>query len=814
MITIRFRFRFTASAILLALCMLIPSFHAPASGSSEFTVKRIGHIVSHTDNTFTITAPEEGVLSVTISDEYHVYRVFSQEIPAGESKIVWDGCSYNHEKLNTKTYAFDFLLSGKSGREYSLSVRYPLVNNAQYLQFALPSSNTVYLLSPEEWFLEAKAVLDGKLIIEFLGEKTETSFFSARKTIHKGRVEHYTFSQIFGKTQPEAGIYTVRVYEISKPDNACSFPLQILPGSAPVDEIAVSGNIMPTDDADDAALWQAMMEPAVVVDIDYLEHQNIYADQNEKSSVLGTLHGQTQCLSILEKNESWAKVGAWNHEDASYTEGWVPLDKLKVVYPSEEYGLLLDKKKQTLTVFHLGERVDTLLVSTGRMAENKYFRETSAGCFVTGLHRVDFSMEGSRYDFVIQYDGGNLLHQIPYSSDGNKDFSRGRPYLGSKASHACIRIQDEPSENAGINAYWIWTHIPYHTKLIILDDREDREKEMAVLSGNAPYSDNTGTICSGSLSSIVSGESSAVITFGGDVVPGDREGAQNAKNSFMKKIDQFGAAYVFTELADLFSEDDLTCLNLACVLKENGRNADPRKKTTFRGLPGYAGIFSGSSVELLNLVDDHMSDYKLAGYESTVSALADVNCLLEKDRTLSLEIKGCLFGFAACTEKEYIADYHIIERDIQKLKNEGCRYIIYQCSWGDEKGTRHSNLQNAMARACERAGADLVIGHHPGSPQGIDYINDMPVIYSLGKLVSGGSSAAKSYDALLVRAVFTVSDRKSAPDLYLIPVLCTSSAAEKMNDYKPVLAVDQDSIRILNTVQSDTPYRIPSSLIQ
>ena len=45
-----------------------------------------------------------------------------------------------------------------------------------------------------------------------------------------------------------------------------------------------------------------MMEPAVVVDIDYLKHQNVYQEMNLKSTVLGTLHGQTQCLSVFEKN--------------------------------------------------------------------------------------------------------------------------------------------------------------------------------------------------------------------------------------------------------------------------------------------------------------------------------------------------------------------------------------------------------------------------------------------------------------------------------------------------------------------------------
>lgn len=811
MITIRYRYLSAAAAILLFICMLSVFSASGASGDSSFTVQKVGNMVSHTDNILSVSAPEEGDLFVTVYDEYHVYRIFSQHIPEGESRVVWDGCSYNLEKLNTKTYSFSCELTGLSGKTYSCSFRSPVVNNAQYLQFALPSAAEVYLLSPDDWFLEAKTILDGKITVAFQAEGVDNPVISVQKTMHKGRVEHFTFSQLVGKTLPEPGEYTVIVYEVSRPDNQYAFPLQVISDAAPEEGIPITGNIMPADGADDETLWQIMTEPAVVVDIDYLDHQNVYQEKDIKSRVLGTLHGQTQCLSVFEINEEWARIGAWNHEDASYVEGWVPVSVLKLIHPSGEYGLLLDKKAQTLTVFYHGNRIETLLVSTGRMAESKYIRETSAGCFVTGLHRVDFSMEGSRYDFVIQYDGGNLLHQIPYSSAGVKDYSRGKPYLGSKASHACIRIQDEPGKNAGINAYWIWTHIPYHTKLIILDDKEEREKEIAVLSGNTPYFNHSGTIESDPRFEAVSDDNKVLITFGGDVIPGDREGSQNTRNSFKNTIEKFGIEYPFSSLAGLFRQDDLTCVNLECVLKENARNADQRKKATFRGLPEYAAMFSSASVELVNLVNDHTDDYKDDGYESTLSALDGIAAVIGKDRLRIIEIKGCLFGFGACTEKEYISDYHIIENDIRILKEAGCAYIIYQCHWGEDKGTHHTNLQNAMARACERAGADLVIGHHPNSPQGIDYINEMPVVYSLGKLVYGGSSGTKTYDALIARAVFSVNGDKETPVLQLVPVLCSSLSAEKTNDYRPVIAEGEDRIRILETIQADSPYLVFSA---
>ena len=64
-----------------------------------------------------------------------------------------------------------------------------------------------------------------------------------------------------------------------------------------------------------------------------------------------------------------------------------------------------------------------------------------------------------------------MIHQIPYRwGNGKKDFSPGAADLGQKASHGCIRVQAEPTAKEGLNAYWLWTHIPFQTRVIILDD--------------------------------------------------------------------------------------------------------------------------------------------------------------------------------------------------------------------------------------------------------------------------------------------------------------------------------------------------------
>ena len=109
-----------------------------------------------------------------------------------------------------------------------------------------------------------------------------------------------------------------------------------------------------------------------------------------------------------------------------------------------------------------------------------------------------------------------------------------------------------------------------------------------------------------------------------------------------------------------------------------------------------------------------------------------------------------------------------------------------------------------MAWACQRAGADIVIGHGPSFVQGVDLLKGMPVIYSLGKLIRGGSGLRPSCDALIARISISFLNKKASTGIELIPVLATSS--KDKNNYKPAVAAGKDKTRILTLIQSDTVY--------
>ena len=786
---------------LAAVCLL--TFGA---AEEKLSIRCENRMLSYHRNVFAVEAPEAGILTIQIQDEHHVYRMLTEQVSGGSGRVEWDGLGWNGERLNSKVYQIQSELTGESGKTYKSLFSTYVDYSAQALIFGLPSADTLYLDDPGSWFIEGKTVLNGTVLLEIRSRDGETPVYSGTKEVSGGKILKMVFSDLWEALQP--GSYTARICEISNPEYDSRFPLTVEEYSPDLTRIAVTGSNMPKRGDSDEEIWRKMREPGVVVDIPYLDHQKVYDRSEETGKVLGTLHGQTQALSVFETNEDWTRIGAWNHEEGEYMEGWVPTDRLKLAFPQGRYGLLLDKKAQTLTVYEDGRPIETLLVSTGRMEKDELYQETAAGSFLTGLHRTDYSTNGQKYDFVIQYDGGNLMHQIPYAWGNNqKNFTEGRALLGSKGSHACIRVQADPGEN-GLNAYWLWTHIPYQTRLIILDDPEERRAEAALIQGNVPeYGEDM--LVDSYMEEREEREPGIVLTFGGDAVLGGRESYLNRKDSFFASVADGDYSRPFSGLQDVIGNDDWTGMNLECALKADSTGEDTEKTWRFRGLPAYAEILPAGSVDLANVANNHTMDYGAAGFEETLASLSGKAEACGYGQLVIREIRGHLFGFGGCRETVYKQDPGIIEREIRELKERGAEIVIYQCHWGTEYAGNHNALQEAMARACVRAGADAVIGHHPHVVQGIDVIGGVPVIYSLGNCCFGGTIDLSTFDGMLVQLEFLFDgEKKTETAVRLIPILTSGAAAEGVNDYRPVIAEKEDKARIMRLVQQDTPFRL------
>ena len=789
--------------LLLILCalMCLPALALAA----ELSISAEGRVVGFSENKVTVTAPFAGLLTLEVRDDLNVYRTMTWDVETGQQTLIWDGLGDNEERLPTGkcTIAATLASDGETATaELSIQVDKPKLA----VIFALSNADTLYLDSASDWLVEVKMVRAGKLTVEYYrADDLATPLDTKRKTIDTTKIFTYAWDGKIGGEPVAPGEYVLRFTTDEAPAYARDVRVTVA-AERPTLPIVLTETYLPERGLSDEAIWALMMQPSVVVDAKNTKDVPVYADPTKKSKSLGTVHGQSQGLNVLEiRDDGWVKVGAFNHEDGSYMEGYIEASQLKTVMPRQEYGLLLDKQAQTLTVYRQGERLATLPVSTGLVTKNEKIRETAAGAFLLQEHMADFSNKGYTYSYVIRYDGGNLLHQAGYEKKNDRaDFTKQGGMLGMKASHGCVRMAHSPID--GIDAYWIWTHVPAGTRIFVLDDEAQRTWEAAAVSGQLT------DVKPGSAPALSDTQTELVLTFGGDAVLGTREKWWNDPIAFPGFLAEKGMAYPFSGLQEIFAADDLTFINLECVLKEDAKGEDKDKQYRFRGLPEYTQILFDGSVELVNIANNHYIDYGTAGRDATRAALEAAGMPYSGyGYTWIWEQDGHRIGFAGCRETIYKSDKDIIRRDVAALRRAGCDVVIYACHWGTEYKAKHNDLQEEMAKAAMLAGVDIIVGTHPHVVQGIGTAGNTVVLWSLGNLMFGGTHDMTTFDATLAQVKLRFDgDEYIGCTVKYIPIL--TSSADLANDFHPVIAEGDDKARILEKIQADSAFPVTDAM--
>ena len=419
-----------------------------------------------------VDAPRPGRLTLLIWNEAGPQLPLCEDLPveAGRNTLVWDATSYGGMPLRAGRYHLLLRLAGEDGRREAAQAFVTVERPAAALIYALPSGETLYHRRSEPWFVDCAVTGAGVVRLECYADEGLTQrFASIRKKLEgSGRFRIAWNGEADGRKAPE-GRYWMRACLEGREEDAIVFPLEIRNGREPAPELGPTGPLLP-DLRDDESLWQAMLTPVAVVDIEAEDHQRLYLAPDPDSGVVGQVHGQSQAVEVVETGARYTLVRAWRHEDGAFVEGYVPTRKLKMVLPGTRYGVVIDKTAQTLTVYEAGKPVGRARVSTGLKAADKAFRETRAGAFLTTDRLVSFDNGGYQCDYPIRIDGGNLLHQVGYQerADGMADFSDQSAQLGQRASEGCVRVDWRTDDEYTVNAYWLWTHLPWRTKVLVL----------------------------------------------------------------------------------------------------------------------------------------------------------------------------------------------------------------------------------------------------------------------------------------------------------------------------------------------------------
>ena len=454
-------------AFLLLLCRA-------ADAEQAFSVSLPPVVKGYTPCEITVVSPAAGEVTLHLYDILkNPWYTMKVQVSAGENTIPWDGLGTYGERMMAGPYRFVATLKGTDGSEARAETDFEINGTTPALVYALPSSDTLYLDHSEKWFAECYVSSRCLVVMEVLDSKGEIAFTKEMTLKDPEGTPVRWAGSLNEKQQIAPGKYTVRMWSKQNPDYRAEFPLTVVEKNPAKYEVAVTGPIIPERGMTDEEIWAIMMKPSVVInDNGTFRRFNLYGVPKTGTRAIGTLRCALQGLEILETEGAWAHVRAARHEDGQMMEGYYLLKSLTVYEPNPHYGVLIDKKEQTLTVFEEGKRIGTVPVSTGLVTPGNTYRETPAGAFLTDVHTgASFAQDGYRYEYPLRYDGGNYIHGVGYVRNGrSRDYSTNQQQLGKKASHGCTRVSLFLREDSPINMYWLWIHLPYHTRIIVLDD--------------------------------------------------------------------------------------------------------------------------------------------------------------------------------------------------------------------------------------------------------------------------------------------------------------------------------------------------------
>lgn len=224
----------------------------------------------------------------------------------------------------------------------------------------------------------------------------------------------------------------------------------------------------------------------------------------------------------------------------------------------------------------------------------------------------------------------------------------------------------------------------------------------------------------------------------------------------------------------LFNNSDFNIANLECAITDEPITPDD-KEWTFALPSKYVNVIKDAKINLLTLANNHILDFGEKGLLNTIKVL-DENGILhigagknvhEADKVYIKEIEGKRYAFIAASavipKESWKAndtragvsngyDTLAICTRVNKLKQYVDKVIVYM-HWGGELEVRSRELQQLIGRRLVDAGADLVVGTHAHVVQEIEYYNNVPIVYSLGNFIYGGTMR----DMILLKATFDYS---------------------------------------------------------
>ncbi len=246
-------------------------------------------------------------------------------------------------------------------------------------------------------------------------------------------------------------------------------------------------------------------------------------------------------------------------------------------------------------------------------------------------------------------------------------------------------------------------------------------------------------------------EDTITIDFTGDINLADdwytMEAAATKANGIYDCID--------TEITKELQSADISVINNEYVISDRGE-AIAGKAYTFRAKTSNVAYLDVFGADVANLANNHSYDFGAEALLDTIETLENAGIttmgaganIKEASEIMYFVANGKKIALVSATQIERNSNYtkEATETSAGVLKTKdptryeavireaaaNSDYVIANVHWGIEGKYAYANEQRKLAQGFVEAGADVIIGGHPHRLQGVGYIEDVPVLYSLG----------------------------------------------------------------------------------
>ena len=217
---------------------------------------------------------------------------------------------------------------------------------------------------------------------------------------------------------------------------------------------------------------------------------------------------------------------------------------------------------------------------------------------------------------------------------------------------------------------------------------------------------------------------------------------------------------VFAGVRDALRGADIALGNLESVLVDRGDYADPPMTRVFAGPKEGAELLRDAGFAAVATANNHAWDHRRAGILESLAHLDSAGVahagtgptpddawrpviLRRRGWTVAFFSLTRIFNYPDMTVVGHEAECCVAWADTVRFRRAaraardslGADFVLVSVHQGLEYQPVPRREDVAVLRGLVRAGADAVLGHHPHVPQGLEWVDGKPILYSLGNFV-------------------------------------------------------------------------------